>query len=829
MNMKRLLLSIICCSPLLFSPSASLSVDLTGPSDQTLASFEQYGPVSPAETLWAISSKLRPDKSVSVQQTLVAIYKTNPFAFYKGNINQIIPESIIKVPSFEFVAQQTDKEAMDLIRKYSAKKKNVVKKETLKIPEKVTEKTVEKIIDSAPVESVLVKTIDPAIVVENEANKEKLLVAENKLSELQAEMQVLNEQFIVATEATQALKLKLQPLSDEISTLTEHLVEEAVIQEKLQKIIDDYRTQLDLIEVSPFSGDGIINETLRLFTSSMTNLLIVIISPLILLLLIFVVISRIRTKRLLAEQEQELAESTVTLMEESGKFDELLTEDLSNNDEQELDITTDSVTSEPEKINIDELTLPDDLEEIDLNDDQELGVVDLTEDDELITSEDDPFGIGALTDDEDLVSSIDLDADELETSKDDPFGIAASTESDEEISSINLDEVEPETSEDDPFGINALANDETLISSTDSDKVISVEEQADLDLAAEWEAQISSESVNDSADSNDVVDESESVFDTTAISTEDELDREEKTEKILSNNELSELDSLEAIGDSDGLEIVDQSEATVLDISELDVQEEGPSLDIDALDVLDENEANVLDLSELDISEQIPSLDMDTLETIDENQTDVLDISELDVPEEGPSLDIDALEMLDENEVNVLDLSELDISEEIPSLDIDALDIQENSSSLDVDVPEMLEESETDGIKTRGDQDLLAQQLSDVAFNEEVPLPKVDRAGRNDFIDIETLLENSDVNDKDEPYSELELDLGLEEFPDVVDLQESVDIDDDENGIGAQLDLARAYLEIDDQAGAKEILMSVVEDSNGKQRVEIDKLLSRLK
>jgi pilus assembly protein FimV len=915
MNMKRLLLSLICCSPLLFSPSVSLSIDLTGPSGETRALFEQYGPVSPAETLWAISSKLRPDKSVSVQQTLVAIYKLNPFAFYKGNINQIIPESIIKVPSFEFVAQQNDKEAMDLIRKYSLKKNNVIKKEILKIPEKVAEKTIE----VPSVEPEPVKIIDPAIVAENEANKEKLIVADNKLSELQAEMQLLNEQFIVATEATQVLKLKLQPLSDEIRTLSDQLAEEAVIQDKLQKIIDDYRVQLDAIEESPFSGDGIINETLRLITSSMTNLLTVIISPLILLLLIFVVISRIRSKRLLAAQEQELAE--VSLMEESGQFDELLTENLSDNDEKELDITADSAINEPESINIDELTIPDELEEIDLNDDQTPDVVDLTDDDEFITSEDDPFGIGALTDEEELISSIDLDDDELETSDDDPFGIGALTESDEEISSINLDEDEPETSEDDPFGISALANDEALISSTDleKDSVISEAEQADLDLAAEWEAQISAEPDDDSANSIDVEELSESDIDLTEIATEDELGNEENTQETLTNDELSELDSLEAINDDGVSKIVDEIETDILDISELDVQEgepslnidtaeaineneagvfdlseldssdkipsldtdaleisdeneadvfdpseldssdEIPSLDTDALEMPDENEADVFDLSELDSSDEIPSLDTDALEIPDENEADVFDLSELDssdeipsldtdaleIPDESeanvsdlseldssdeiPSLDIDAPEIPDESEANVIDLSELDSSDEIPSLDVDTLDIQENSSSLENDVAEVLEESETDGIKARGDQDPLVHQLTDVAFNELVPLPKVDSARQNDFIDIETLLENSDVNDKDEPYSELELDLGLEEFPDVVNLQESIDIDDDENGIGAQLDLARAYLEIDDQAGAKEILMSVVEDSSGKQRAEIDKLLSRLK
>jgi len=131
--------------------------------------------------------------------------------------------------------------------------------------------------------------------------------------------------------------------------------------------------------------------------------------------------------------------------------------------------------------------------------------------------------------------------------------------------------------------------------------------------------------------------------------------------------------------------------------------------------------------------------------------------------------------------------------------------------------------------KNDSDQhDLLAKQLSDVAFNEDAPLPKIEKELANDFIDIETLLESSDEIAKDELYSELDLDLGLEEFPDVVNSEQAIDIDIDENGIGAQLDLARAYLEIDDKAGAKEILLAVKEQSNASQLVEIEKLLSRL-
>ena len=59
-----------------------------------------YGPTRGSETLWSIASKLRPDNSVSVQQTLLAIYRLNPQAFENQNIHSLLPASNLRVPSF---------------------------------------------------------------------------------------------------------------------------------------------------------------------------------------------------------------------------------------------------------------------------------------------------------------------------------------------------------------------------------------------------------------------------------------------------------------------------------------------------------------------------------------------------------------------------------------------------------------------------------------------------------------------------------------------------------------------------------------------------------
>ncbi|VAW89769.1 hypothetical protein MNBD_GAMMA17-2059 [hydrothermal vent metagenome] len=48
-----------------------------------------YGPVKRTDTLWKISSEMRPDRSVTVQQVMIALLNENPDAFENQNINDL--------------------------------------------------------------------------------------------------------------------------------------------------------------------------------------------------------------------------------------------------------------------------------------------------------------------------------------------------------------------------------------------------------------------------------------------------------------------------------------------------------------------------------------------------------------------------------------------------------------------------------------------------------------------------------------------------------------------------------------------------------------------
>lgn len=68
----------------------------------------------------------------------------------------------------------------------------------------------------------------------------------------------------------------------------------------------------------------------------------------------------------------------------------------------------------------------------------------------------------------------------------------------------------------------------------------------------------------------------------------------------------------------------------------------------------------------------------------------------------------------------------------------------------------------------------------------------------------------------------------LDDYASLLGNGQDVDIDLDEGGMGAKLDLARAYIEIDDLDSARELLNEALEQGNEQQQNDARKLLQRL-
>ncbi|MDF2178053.1 hypothetical protein P2G88_07285 [Aliiglaciecola sp. CAU 1673] len=164
----------------------------------------------------------------------------------------------------------------------------------------------------------------------------------------------------------------------------------------------------------------------------------------------------------------------------------------------------------------------------------------------------------------------------------------------------------------------------------------------------------------------------------------------------------------------------------------------------------------------------------------------------------------------------------LEHSKDRRAASVDDDDVLEELESSDFD--QMLQSMEQDDEPGAGldIETLLNEQLED----PQTPQPLAE--SEEDFLDIDALLNDSvEAEETTLPEQPLDLDGTLDEFGTVEDDEDLVDVDKD-SGLAAKLDLARAYLEMDDKESAIELLQLVVEKGNDEQQEEAKQILDSL-
>jgi pilus assembly protein FimV len=106
------------------APSAAASSPATVPAPASssrqdlrqgeLTAGEEYR-VRQNDTLWQIASKAKPNDQTSVQQTMLAIQRLNPNAFIKGNINNLKAGYVLRLPTGEELDDISAREAVSQV------------------------------------------------------------------------------------------------------------------------------------------------------------------------------------------------------------------------------------------------------------------------------------------------------------------------------------------------------------------------------------------------------------------------------------------------------------------------------------------------------------------------------------------------------------------------------------------------------------------------------------------------------------------------------------------------------------------------------------------
>ncbi|MFB2865084.1 FimV/HubP family polar landmark protein [Aeromonas sp. MdU4] len=331
-----------------------------------------YGPIRPTDTLWSLASKYRPSSSVSVYQTMVAIYEKNPRSFADGNINHILVGSRITLPTEAEARVITDAEARAKFRsdnaswkglspKYLANKQahttktKPVKPEAAKsepakaapaplpvakaapIPVPVVTpppvadtKEVAKVSESAPKpkEAVVPAPVPSAA----EGTTPAPLPSDldkpvgKPATEMTLALEDANAQLAQVTEMNHRLKLRLQSLTEEVETLKAQLLDQTALQKEIAEL---KARPVPPVAPAPEPKQNWLMDLL----SSPLNLAMIILLPVLLVLALVTLWLRARARRELEEQEKSLSESTAMMMDqEQSEFDDLLSVDITDNE-----------------------------------------------------------------------------------------------------------------------------------------------------------------------------------------------------------------------------------------------------------------------------------------------------------------------------------------------------------------------------------------------------------------------------------------------------------------------------------------------------------------
>ncbi|TMO70986.1 hypothetical protein CWC17_17735 [Pseudoalteromonas sp. S3785] len=371
--------------------------------------------------------------------------------------------------------------------------------------------------------------------------------------------------------------------------------------------------------------------------------------------------------------------------------------------------------------------------------------------------------------------------------------------------------------------------------------------RAQTDLSADELTDVASE-----LDLPENTDEDKGVFDDDLLQSIDGLDEELNAlldEQVTPSEELDEYPELEL--DNDDFDLDDQQSYSPQELQgdELDGRSSGmaPSqaeqdlanalagnTGIDALDadlddepLIDDDVDTPLSQEESFSEEQItdskqeqPDFDDAILEqALSQDGEDEITNSQIEAeltqaPDEHTNEEVIPDEQLDDE--FMADLTQTDFDALLSELaEPDELNL-EDSSEFDVDFDSLLNEDLDSEIETKAVQDN--------------PIQDTEQPTADDFVDIDALLEQSDDSVLEhEPYDEVNMDVGLGDFESLLAGDNPTDVDLESGGYSAKLDLARAYIEIDDFDSALKVIEDVIESGPEDVQEEAQSLKAKLK
>ncbi|TXZ03681.1 aspartate-semialdehyde dehydrogenase [Vibrio cholerae] len=591
-----------------------------------------FGPTSANQTLWSIASQLRPSSSVTVQQTLLAIYQLNPQAFENQNIHTLIPGSTLRVPSLAQISRNSTQDAVNIMASHQAKLNQTpdapVRPVAPPRPAPVATPKVEAVAQTPP-------QVTPTTAPQEKAPTELKTPAKPSQS-TDAEVMALEEK-------NHNLRLMLSQVQSEVSTLKEELGDENRIRSEVERLLEEERRKAE--------------EASRLAPSALDNLLsngwLVALLALIPGLLIAIVVLLLLNRRSSAQQENPTQNNITSEMPTAAPvtLGPEQTEDIGDDlllDDDLFSTTDDKEENDAEKAFSDEDDVFADLNETDLD-----------------------FNLDGQ-DSDDLFVGIDDDGDldtEFDALNESANGISVNADD----KALGLEEMEralndvSEPTDNDDLNSFDLA-DENQMSEDDIEALLSGDEENELLSDGKVDQSLLDDLL---ASELDALDDEPAIQDTETLDT---LLNDELASLSEEDNDEFDLSGAGVAGDQD----LDDLFASIEEQADLE-QLEAKAIDETAL--LDE----ILAEQDVPLSEESTELLDELLDDFDKPENDEFDAQTADLlqPEE-PILDLeeDSTQLL--NEV---------LGEPVPEELASGLEIDQNSTEL---LDELLDDLDLD-------------------------------------------------------------------------------------------------------------------------------------
>ena len=784
------------------------------------------GPLSPSDTLWRVAERIKPEGNISLYQVMYALYLKNPDAFLDNNLNHLRPGAVLVLPSLQEIQQvelniARDKSERD-DKEWATRQKNAAARQTAAATDKPVPAT--------------------------DDNAQKLQQELARIDQQQRmELDSLRSQFADSMQQVEAivaenlqLKNSLGKVEQELALIKSQLGEDSELQQQISQLLAQQSELLQAkAEQEAQAAEGI--DWQQWLKNPVAWVLAACIPA---LLVLFGILLWVR-KRSRQTEEVIHAATTEPMADPSYQSPLPPLDDNNELDESlfEIDdaLLEDAFSASPE---LAESDLSDELQAFDdalsFEDDSLLPSDERSDtpaasepedafDPDNILSDTDLSALLAAEDDDDVVIELADDDDNNEaevlaeqsatmqntTTDADPFEepvLPDEFDVDELIEEIDLDEP------DEP----AVAQEQTQgqqLSQALSGMAL-VQEPADAEVSKTVEDDVTDSSDSDvtagmeSFDSSELEEFAESLVaesdDLTSLTGADDIDN---SEEALLSAELAELldqvqDTL-TDNDQDGI-----SETAADSIADLDASDEDDSSPDELLDVTEPEEPdNMLTSLDLTTSDDASVSQPSDAALSVENPSKILD--------QYPQLELDAEDAQDAAAMLSLpdDLApELLLTEPDELSDEDLLSVEDELSAgaepeLDP-IPDTQFDSLMSELEAMADNldeaEPAENQINDVVTSSAGHDDSFD-FGDEDFVEIDSLLANAELQEQDpERFAQLNVDVGLEDYADIIGEHERRDVDSEDNGYSAKLDLVRAYIEIDDRESADLLLDDIL-------------------